>query len=156
MQITFEVPDLTTVAAWVGAIAGVAALLWQITTWRRSAHNVKVRRTQSWLTYPDGSLSPDLVCVEAKNIGASAVTVTHWGIALAPSNDNLTVINPLRGSATLPHRLEPGAQMSLFVLADELIRAKHERGVGFDDMRAWVGLATGKKVRAKRGVPVSE
>lgn len=156
MQISFEVPDLSTVAAWVGAIAGVAALAWQIATSRRSAHRVKVRRTQSWLTYSDGSLSPDLVCVEASNVGAGAVTVTSWGISMGRRKENLTVVQPLPGSTPLPHRLEPGARMSLFVEAAQLNRARIEKQVAYDHMQAWVGLGTGQRVAAKRGVPVTE
>lgn len=156
MQITFDVPDFTTVAAWIGAITGIAAVVWQVATWRRSAHNVKVQRTLSWLTYTDGSLSPDLVCVEAKNVGAAAVTVTNWGISLGRNKENLTVLQPLAGSTPLPHRLESGAQMSLFVQADDVRRARHERAVPFAQMSAWVGLATGKKVNAKRGIPMRD
>ena len=66
MTITLRVPDLTTsMVAWIGALTGIAALIWQIATWRRSAHDVKVNRSQSWVTDANGSLGEDLVCVSA-------------------------------------------------------------------------------------------
>ena len=156
MTITFDAPDLTAVLAWLGSLSGVAALIWQIATWRRLAHNVKVTRTQSWVPDIYGNLGEDLVCIEARNVGASAVTVTNWGIALGRGGRNLVVLYPLPLSTTLPHRLEPGASMNLFVLADALAQAKIDNAVPLKRMRGWVGLATGKKVYAKRGVPVSE
>lgn len=155
MTITLQAPDLTSVVAWIGALAGVASLIWQIVTWREAAHNVKVKRSQSRVTFSDGSFSEDLVCVSARNVGAAAVTVTNWGITMGSQADNLTVLNPFPTSTPLPHRLESGAEMSLFVPAVDPINARDERGVPFREMRGWVGLATGKKVYAKRGVPVA-
>ena len=74
------------------------------------------------------------------------MTVTHWGISLGSRSENLVVINPLPASTPLPHRLESGAEMSLFVSAVALMKAKDEKGVPLRKMRGWVALATGKKV----------
>ena len=155
MTLTFALPALTDVLAWVGAVSGVLALVWQISTRRRSAHRVKVTRSRSYISFASGDLSPELVCISAQNVGAGAVTVTSWGISLGRVKQNLTVTRPLSVSTTLPHRLEPGAEMSLFVQAADVARAHHEKRVPFGSMRGWVGLATGEKVHAKRGVPES-
>lgn len=155
MTFTLPVPSLTDAAAWVGALAGFGALLWQFLTWRRSSHHVKVTRTQSWFTYSDETLSEDLVCVSARNVGTGPVTVTSWGISMETRRENIVVVNPLQGSTELPHRLERGTSMSLFVRAADLMRARGERGVPLLRMRGWVGLATGQKVYAKRGAPIS-
>lgn len=146
-------PSATDIAAWIGAIAGVAALVWQIATWRKSSHNVKVTSTMSWFTYPDGSLSDDVVCVTARNVGAGPVTVTSWGIRLGPTREDMVVFRPLPLAATLPHRLEPGASMSVFIHAADVWRAEAEKGIPTSAMRAWVRLATDKQVFAKRGMP---
>jgi len=154
MTLTFAVPELTDILAWVGAITGVFALVWQINTRRKSAHRVKVTRSRSMISYASGGMSAPLVCIGATNVGAGPVTVTNWGIALGASKQNLTVVRPLSVSTPLPHRLEPGADMSLFVELDDLRRAHHEKRAPYRSMRGWVGLATGEKVRARRGVPV--
>lgn len=155
MTITIPSFTLTDVAAWVGALAGVAALIWQIVVSRRSAHKVKVTRDQSWWSYPNGTLSEDLVIITALNVGAGPVTVTHWGVSMETTMENLTVVFPLAGSTPLPHRLEPGANMILAVKAEDLRRANAEWRVPFRRLRGWVGLATGQKIYARRGMPVS-
>lgn len=149
--------DLTALLAWIGALSGVGALVWQMLTWRRSGHNVKVLRTQSWFTLSDGSLSDAMVCVTARNVGTSAVTLTGWGIQLGGRTaDNMTVLRPLPRTTELPHRLEPGTEAGFWVAARHLVEASAERRVPLDQMRCWIGLATGRKVYAKRrGVPVS-
>jgi hypothetical protein len=156
MTLIFQAPDVTSVVAWIGALTGIAALLWQVATWRRSAHNVKVSYTQSWVAYSNGNLSEALVCVSARNIGAAAVTVTQWGISMGSNGENLTVLSPIPNSTPLPHRLESGSEMSLFLRAVDLLNTRDERRVPLQQMRGWVGLATGKKVYGKSGVPVSE
>lgn len=156
MTITLAAPDLTAIAAWVGALAGIGALIWQFTTWRHSAHRVKVSRSQAWFSYPNGSFSPDLMCITARNVGSSPVTVTSWGVSLGWKRENLNVVNPLPGSTPLPHRLEPGAEMNVHIEARHLREARAEHGVPFGRMRGWVRLATGEQVWASRGLPVSD
>jgi hypothetical protein len=155
MTITFAPLTATDLIAWVGALTGVAALFWALFTWRRANHKIIVRRSQAWLTYPDGNLSADLVSVEARNTGLGAVTITSWGIEMGRSGQNMVVVNPIVGSTPLPHRLEPGAAMTMFVEAEALIHARDSRSIPLRKMKAWVSLATGQKVHAKRGVPVS-
>jgi hypothetical protein len=146
MTVTLELPSLAESLAWIGAIVGIAALAWQVTTRRRSTQQVKVTRTQSWFVYPDGRRSPAFVCVKASNVGSGPVTITGWGIALAPLKENIIVVDQPRGSATLPHRLEAGSDVSLYVEATSLRRARDEKGVPFQRMRGWVRLATGETV----------
>lgn len=89
-------------------------------------------------------------------MGPPAVTVANWGISLASLKENLTVLAPLPDSAELLYRLESRAEMNLFVEAAAVRRARDEKHVTLTKMRAWVGRATGKRVRARRGVPVSD
>lgn len=140
----------------VGGLAGVASFLWQVATWRRSTHRVKVSRSQAWFAYPNGSFSPDLVAVTVANVGSAPVTVTGWGVEMRPSRENLNVLNPLPGSTPLPHRLEPGASMDVHVESEHLRHARSERSVPFSKMRAWARLGTGQRVYAKWGMPVSD
>jgi hypothetical protein len=140
----------------IGGLAGIVSLVWQISTWRRSAHNVKVKTSQAWFTYPNGTFSEDMLAVTIYNTGNSAVTVTGWGVEMEPQGDSLNVISPVVGSTPLPHRLESGAEMNVHVRAHDLRDAHAERKIPFSQMRAWARLATGRRVFAKRGVQVSE
>ncbi|WP_188422829.1 hypothetical protein [Mycetocola zhadangensis] len=153
MTITLSIPDLTTVLAWIGALTGVAALVWQVATWRKSTHNVKVRAENRWIAYADGSLSEDLVCVIAHNTGSGAVTIENWGIAVR-KHGNLAAIRPHPQSAILPHRLEPGASAAFHIEANSLRQKSSERGVPFGQMKPWVRLGTGQRILAGRGVPL--
>ncbi|WP_419766608.1 hypothetical protein [Curtobacterium flaccumfaciens] len=154
MTITLDVPDLSTIAAWVGALTGIAALLWQAFVWRRSAHRVKVQRSRSWIAFGDGSTSDELLSVQARNVGAAAVTVTGWGVSLGRKAGGLVVLNPLSFSTQLPHRLEAGAEATFYADSGGIRASALARGRTGKDLRAFVTLATGKRVYAKRGVPL--
>jgi hypothetical protein len=148
---------LTDVVAWVGAASGVVALIWQIATRRRSAHRVQVTANQAWLTYTSGDLSPDMVSVTANNVGAGAVTVTSWGVEMSKGK-NFVLTDYVQGSTTLPHRLESGANGVWFIEAERIEGVAGEQGASRDEVRqwrAWVSLATGEKIYAKRGMPIS-
>ena len=140
----------------LGGLAGIVSLLWQIATWRRSAHNVKIKTAQAWFTFPNGTFSDDMLAVTIYNTGSSAVTVTGWGVEMSPRGESLNVITPIVGSTPLPHRLESGAEMNVHVRAQDLRDARAERSVPFSQMRAWARLATGRRVFAKPGVQVSD
>jgi hypothetical protein len=142
------------VAAWVGAITGAAALLWQVTTWRQSAHRVTVERASSVLFAPFGEMSEPLLGVTVRNIGAAPVTVTNWGVSLGRKRGGMIVAVPMPMSATLPHRLEPGASMQVFAPMAAMTSQAAGQGVALRTLRVWAELGTGQTVRAKRGLPV--
>lgn len=154
MSITFDLPDLSAVAAWIGALTGIAALLWQLFAWRKSAHRVKVERSRAWVAFGGGGLSDELLSVQARNVGAAAVTVTGWGISLGREAGGLVVLNPLAFSTQLPHRLESGAEATFHAESSGIKASALRRGKRGKDLRAFVTLATGQRVYAKRGVPL--
>lgn len=151
-----KVPDMTPtdIAAWVGALAGIAALIWQVATRRRSAHRVKVSTAIAVTDAGRSSGDPEVyVTVEARNLGASSVDISNWGIRLA-GGENAWVRNPIPISATLPLRLEAGARVS-FYFPEPSLRDIHRRtGLPYARMRPWVQLATGQTIRASRHVPL--
>jgi hypothetical protein len=53
-------------------------------------------------------------------------------------------------SASLPHRLEPGADASWYWPTEEVKKASAEHGVRYQDLTAFVNLADGRKITAKR------
>lgn len=142
----------TDIAAWVGALAGVGALLWQVLTWRRSSHRVKVSTA---IAVTDiGRMPGDAevyVTVEARNLGSSSVDITNWGIALA-RRENAWVNTPIPISTVVPHRLEAGAKATFYFPEPALRDAHATRKVPYTRMHPWVQLATGKTVRANRPV----
>ncbi|GAA2754066.1 hypothetical protein [Amnibacterium kyonggiense] len=135
------------IAAWVGAAAGVGALVWQIATWRRSKHAVKV--------VVKVSFPPTWVEVIAVNSGSDPVTVTNWGIGL-DTREQAHVTQSGPGTTLLPHRLEGGSEAKFLVLGKDLRRLHDERGVPFSKMHGWVRLATGRRVESRRGLPMKD
>lgn len=148
---TIAISSLTDALAWVGALTGVAGLIWQVLTWRRSTHRVRIRAANSYFTYPGGELGPPQVCVDVRNAGSGAVTIETWGISGA-GGGTLVPIQPHPQSASLPHRLESGSSASFYIDADALRRHSAERGVAFRRMRPWVRLGTGQRVVSRKGL----
>jgi hypothetical protein len=58
----------------IGALTGVAALAWQVITWRQSGAVVAVTALQAFPTYGD-RVGDQHVNVSARNTGRSPVTV---------------------------------------------------------------------------------
>ncbi len=147
---------LTDVLAWIGALTGVAALVWQIATWRRSAHRVKVVVGNSFFTYPDGSVGDHLISVTAINRGAAPVTVTGWGIRMGDTKENANQLVAIPHATALPHRLENGADANFFMVAEAMRQAHRDRHLSYSKMRPWVRLATGQQIFANRGLPLRD
>jgi hypothetical protein len=135
----------------IGAVTGVAALGWQVITWRRSGAVISVTAFQAFPTYAD-RMGEAHVNVSARNSGRSPVTVNGWGLRL-PDGRAMVVANPAPWSSALPHRLEPGADGSWYVPTVEVARFCAEHGTRQQDMIAFVNLADGRTINAKeRGI----
>ena len=135
----------------IGAITGVAALAWQVITWRQSGAVVAVTARQAFPAYGDHVGEPH-VNVSARNSGRSPVTVNGWGLRL-PDGGTMVSSNPVPWSSPVPHRLEPGADGSWFLPTHEIARFCAEHGVRQQDMIAFVNLADGRTISAKeRGI----
>ncbi|MCC2030907.1 hypothetical protein [Microbacterium allomyrinae] len=152
----FILSIISLVVAVIGALTGIVALVWQIITRTRGAHRVTVNVTNAVLV---GYGSPDgvMLCVEAINKGASAVRVTTWGFEL-PDGGGMVVTNPMSQSTVLPHMLDGGTNAQFFVPAEFVGRGLRDRpGLSPRDLRAFVKLATGETVYAKRkGIPLAD
>lgn len=141
----------TLVIAIIGAITGVAALAWQVITWRQSGPVVVVTATQAFPTYGPGVGEPH-VNVTASNSGRSPVTVKGWGLRF-PDGQTMVFPNPVPWSDPLPNRLEPGADASWYVPTVEVARACAQHGVRQQDMTAFVNLADGRTISVReRGI----
>lgn len=143
------------IIAVVAAVTGIASLWWQIVTRRRGAHNVKVTAKAALVALSDDSVTDWQVNVRPANIGASPVSVTGWGFELPDKRGSLYQVRRDNISAPLPHVLEPGTSIDLF-MAQEAVRdalSTNAPDVSPSALRAYVTLATGQTVYAKRGVP---
>jgi len=135
----------------IGAITGVAALAWQVITWRQSGAVVAVTARQAFPVHGD-HVSEQHVNVSARNSGRSPVTVNGWGLRL-PDGGTMISTRPVPGSSPVPHRLQPGADGSWLLPTHEIARFCAERGVRQQDMIAFVNLADGRTISAReRGI----
>ncbi len=139
----------------LGAITGAIALVWQIFTWRRLGHRVKVTSGYSIMIYGDRPGDDDQVCVTARNDGTSAVTVTGWGIRVA-NRENAQVFKAFPASDTIPHRLEPGAEANFYFPAGELRDYNRRTNFAYRRMIPYVRLATRQTIFSGKGVPLKD
>lgn len=137
----------------LGAFTGIAALVWQIFTWRRLGHRVRVSAGYSIMIYGDVPGDDDQVCISARNEGTSAVTVTNWGIRVA-NGEHAQKVRPFPGSDTTPHRLEPGSEANFYFPVGELRDYNGRTGFPYSRMKPYVKLATRQTVFSNMGVPL--
>ena len=137
----------------VGTVTGVAALAWQVVTWRKSGAVVRVTATQAFLAY--GGSSEQYLNVTARNTGRSPVTVNGWGLRF-PDGRTLFFPNPAPWSSPPSYRLEPGADGNWYAPTAEVARSCTEYSVRQQDMTAFVNLADGRTIIAReRGIGMS-
>lgn len=135
----------------VGALTGVAALAWQVLTWRQGGAVVTVTAFQAFPTYGD-QLGEPHVNVTARNSGRSPVTVNGFGLQL-PDGRTMVVSSLPSWSSPVPHRLEPGADGSWYIPTAEIARFCADNGIKQQDLIAFVRLADGRTTSAKqRGI----
>ncbi|MGH3220238.1 MAG: hypothetical protein ACRDPY_16300 [Streptosporangiaceae bacterium] len=128
-----------------------AALGWQVLTWRRSGAVVSVTATQAIPTFGDNLGDPH-VNVTASNKGRSPVTITSLGFKLRDDR-HLAVMKWTPWSASLPHRLEPGAAASWYVPTNAITESTAHNGIRYQDLIAYVSLGDGRTIKApKRGI----
>lgn len=139
----------------LGAVTGVAALAWQVFTWRRLSHRVRVTMAYSIPVYDDGPTfrDDDQICITASNAGTSAVTVTGWAIRVK-GGQNGHVTRPYVHSAPVPHRLEPGSEVSFYYPVGALREYHETTGYPYRKIKAWVRLATRQQIFSRKGVPL--
>ncbi|XPP25656.1 MAG: hypothetical protein ACNYNX_08385 [Leucobacter sp.] len=153
MKISIDLSSLTDVVAWVGAIVAVASLIWQIATWRKMTHRVKVSRSTAYLIGEPSGVDRPMLQVTAKNIGTMSVTIQSWGVSAGKKQGNFVPIKQIYPSETLPHQLVPGSAASFFLPRHEVEAYASEQGVAEDQLRCWVRLAIGKEVfAAEKGI----
>jgi hypothetical protein len=132
----------------VGTVTGLGALAWQVVTWRRSGPVVEVSANQVFPAYGD-HLGEQITEVTARNSGRSPVTVSSWGLRF-PDGQVMIIRQPFAGSDSLPYRLEDGASGSWYIETTAVAETCRAHGVDYADLTAYVHLANGQTVDAKR------
>ena len=142
----------------LGAITGIVALAWQITTRTRGAHRIVIDTNPNMMLVGAGGIAPPgpYVEVNVRNRGAAAVQVQQWSILLPDGEKALVVIPALfPPSPDLPFTLEAGSATSFHVLRSEL--EKSATAQELSESRIRVHLATGQKVTGRKPViPLGE
>jgi hypothetical protein len=136
-------------------VLSLASLSWQAWTWSRSGPVLRVEVTNmvtdAGSTY--GGTPEHYVEVKAVNRGRAAATIQTWGIEV-PGGGSIFVMQPLSFSQRLPARVEPHSSASFHIAGDEIWKVSAEKGIPLTKMRPWVQPASGKRIYAKRPVPL--
>lgn len=103
---------------------------------------------------PYGGVPDHYVGVSVINAGRAAATVQSWGIE-EPSGKSIVVTSPWAFSDKLPARVEPARLGDLLCTREDVRKHAEERGAPYKKLRPWVQVATGKKVYARKGVPLA-
>ena len=113
-------------AAWIGAVTGVMALVWEIIRWSREGPRLLVRTCATMRVYPDDD--PRLVLMAwVTNSGSTTVTVTSCTLHTFPTwlrrwrmrpEKSFVVWTNLVGP-NLPIELQPGQQWTWGIKQDD-------------------------------------
>jgi hypothetical protein len=93
------------------------------------------------------------ITVTFRNRSGVAVQVTSWGIN-TPGNMNIVAFGQPHWGTQLPAWIQPSSSLSLHMDAKEIRRVHDEANIGYNDMKAWVDLADGRRVKSRKGVPL--
>ncbi|WP_426724922.1 hypothetical protein [Curtobacterium flaccumfaciens] len=147
----FVLSIIGVVVAGVGMVTGVAALVWQIITRTRGAHRVTVEASSDirLIGAPGGPVGP-YIQVTLRNRGAAPVDVENWFILLDDGNALFVIPAPFPPNPPLPLSLAAGASVTFYTLASEIKKAAGKRDLS--RARAAAQLATGQRVRSKKGI----
>ncbi len=124
-----------------------ASLGWQMLSWRRGGAIVTVTATTAIPAYGP-TLGEPHVEVTAVNTGRSPVTVNSWGLKLADGR-KMAILESASWSASLPHRLEPGASASWCVETRAVTESAGHNGIRYQDLIAYLTLGNGRTVEAR-------
>lgn len=136
-----------TVLSICALVVGLTSLGWQVVSWLRTGPVIKVRRHYV-IAVIAGAVAPgQYLAVAATNRGRAPATITSWGLLLPGDVTTASQSAPLPGVEPLPHRLDPYAEASWYLGAEEVDRICQERGISRGQMRPFVDVSgQGRKV----------
>ena len=77
------------------------------------------------------------------------MSVTNWGLKLTDDR-SLAIVESASWSAGIPHRLEPGANASWYVLTRAITESCEHNGIRYQDLIAYVSLGDGRTIEARK------
>jgi hypothetical protein len=155
---------LTLVVALIGALTGVASLVWAVASYLASGVRVKVELNCGWLangsyvhfdpataTEPDttGPRDKPIFGVTVRNIGRLPAVVGKASVGT--DQMEVTTVNDIL-SPKVPYELPVSAEATWFFPADQilaLLRTAEEAGLSTTTLYASANLGTGRTVRTK-------
>lgn len=142
---------LTDIAAWVGAVGTVGALVWGIAIWRRSRVLIEVKASVSYFVFDADQISPPFLSITVINKGLDPVTIDNWGVRTR--GGNLVALVPNTQSDRLPTRLQTNSSAKYYCEVTEYIAEQARTGLPWKRMRPFAILTTGQEVEGKKGLP---
>lgn len=105
-------------AAWVGAVSGVGAILWDFFKWKTSGPKIEVLVSPNMVMIPTPNMGTKYITARVRNIGTSATTITNmcfatYGSRRARRKRKFSYGGVVASSSTtqpLPFKLEVGAE----------------------------------------------
>lgn len=144
---------------WISIVAGIAIALGGWLAPRPVGGRafkkfiVEVSNTFPVYDYPMENRVDHNITVTFRNRSGVAVQATGWGIK-TPGNMNIVAFRQPPWGTQLPAWVQPGSSISLHMDASEIRRINLEEKIQFSDMKAWVDLADGRRLKSKAGVPL--
>lgn len=143
------------IVAIVSLAASAASILVSVILWRRSGARVEVTAAPAFMVIGrQFDADTEYVAITAANTGRAPVTVDGWGIQLPEPNGDLVQLSG-GPNQPVPHRLEPGAAVTWYIDAAVIRQRLADLGIAESATRAFVKLATGKKVLSKKAALAS-
>jgi hypothetical protein len=142
---------ITLVIAVVGLVLSIVALAWQIMSWRLTGSVVRVVVSHGLGV---GGSWPQLVAIEAMNVGRTPVSVHGWGFRL-PDGRTLWPAVGHRGSwagPAVPLTLDPGHSASWQVDAKSIRATLMDEALPNAELRGFVNLGTGEQRRSRKTI----
>lgn len=166
--------DLVTLAIAVfAAITSVAALVWQIASFRLTGARVKVDLKIAWLgsggaavgvpgtwqpgVSPSPSVHLECLAVHVRNEGRMPASITGWWVKIGPGQ--LGYVESL-WNKPVPHRLDGGEENTWFVERAQVLgvarafKRDHLNRDGTVTVRAGAATGAGKSIESKNSMTV--
>ncbi|MER5652672.1 hypothetical protein ABT076_06550 [Streptomyces sp. NPDC002131] len=114
---------MATLVISIAALAvSFTALVWQFITWLRNGPVIRVKAHYAIPVIGGSVSSTQYLAVSATNRGRAPATITGWGLLMPGDRTTASESAPLPGVEPLPYRLDPYAEISWCIAADDLDR----------------------------------
>lgn len=138
---------LTLCISVVALLMSGAALIWQVTSWRRSGPRIEVATRWGIAGTPPAALW--FISIQAKNSGRLGTEINQVGFQLPKSQDHKQLVateDALGLPIRLPIALGPGASTSVLFSVPGFLGALRNMGASGEGARPFVDTGHGRKL----------